>query len=157
MTRQGGFTLIEMMVTLAILATLAAAALPQVQRWQQRQKEEMLLEALRDIRGALDRYKLATDEGKIDKQADVLPYPPTLESLVEGVVDKTSPNKQKIYFMRRIPRDPFCDCDGKTDAQTWRTRSSTEPPGSFNGGRDVFDVSSASRETGFNGVPYAQW
>lgn len=157
MRGQQGFTLIEMMVTLTLLATLAAAALPLVQRYQQQRNEQVLRESLRDIRSAIDRYKQASEEGRIEKEADASPYPPSLDSLVEGVADKASPDKKKIYFLRRIPRDPFCQCEGKADSETWKVRASTQPPGEFSGGKDVFDVRSDSRETGLNGVAYAQW
>ncbi|CAI1710045.1 Cholera toxin secretion protein epsG [Serratia ficaria] len=157
MTRQRGFTLVEMMVTLSLLACLTAAALPLAEKYGQRQKEDELRLALRHIREALDRYQQAGIDGKIEKDADALGYPKDLHALVEGVTDKKSPNKRKIYFLRRIPRDPMCDCAGTPDAETWRTRSSTAPPGDFNGGKDVYDVASSSAATGLNGVPYAQW
>ncbi|HEI8868867.1 type II secretion system protein [Serratia sp. AKBS12] len=157
MRGQQGFTLIEMMVTLALLATLAAAAIPLVQRQQQQQQEETLRESLRQIRDAIDRYAQASQEGKIEQEAGESAYPESLDKLVKGVADKTSPDKKMIYFLRRIPRDPFCDCEGRSDAETWRTRSSIQEPGDFTGGKDVFDVSSRSAKTGLNGIPYAQW
>ncbi|HHB1427552.1 TPA: type II secretion system protein [Serratia odorifera] len=154
---QRGFTLVEMMVTLSLLACLTAAALPLVEKYGQRQKEEELRLALRNIREALDRYQQAAVDGKIEKNADALGYPKDLHALVAGVTDKTSPNQRKIYFLRRIPRDPMCDCAGTPDAETWRTRSSTSPPGDFSGGKDVYDIASSSMAAGLNGVPYAQW
>ncbi|KOC87657.1 type II secretion system protein [Winslowiella iniecta] len=154
---QQGFTLIEMMVTLSLLATLAAAALPLVEKQGQRQKEEQLQSALRQIRQALDDYQRAGIEGRIEKKADEPGYPKNLKALTEGVVDKTSPNKRKIYFLRRLPRDPMCDCEGKEDEETWRVRSSNNEPDNFSPGIDVYDVSSSSRAYGLNGVPYAQW
>lgn len=157
MRGQQGFTLIEMMVTLTLLATLAAAALPMVQRHQQQRNEQTLRESLREIRSAIDRYKLASEEGRIEKEVNASFYPPTLDTLVEGVVDKTTPDKKKIYFLRSIPRDPFCHCEGRADSETWKIRSSTQPPGEFGGGKDVFDVRSSSNEAGLSGVPYAQW
>lgn len=157
MRNQQGFTLIEMMVTLTLLATLAAAALPMVQRYQQQRNEEVLRESLRDIRSAIDRYAQASEEGRIEKDAEASSYPPTLDALVAGVMDKTSAEKKKIYFLRRIPRDPFCQCEGKRNSETWKLRASTQPPGEFSGGKDVFDIRSGSIETGLNGVPYAQW
>ena len=157
MQQQRGFTLIEMMVTLTLLGTLAAAALPLVQRYHQQRNEESLRESLRDIREAIDRFYLASEEGRVEKKVDESGYPPSLNSLVEGVVDKRSPNSAKLYFLRRIPRDPFCDCPGRPDEETWRTRASTSPPEDFNTGKDVYDVSSSSLTPGLNGVPYAQW
>ncbi|MFS2222958.1 Tfp pilus assembly protein FimT/FimU [Pantoea sp. B65] len=156
-SRQQGFTLIEMMVTLSLLASLAAASLPLIEKQGQRQKEQQLQQALRQIRLALDSYQRASLEGRIEKKADESGYPPNLQVLSEGVVDKTSPNQQKIYFLRRIPRDPMCDCAGKADHESWQTRSSQSEPGNFNRGADIYDVASTSRVSGLNGVPYAQW
>jgi len=154
---QQGFTLIEMMVTLSLLATLAAASLPLIEKVTQRHKEEQLQTALRQIRQALDNHQRAANEGRIEKKADEPGYPKSLKALTEGVVDITSPNKRKIYFMRSLPRDPMCDCEGKSDEETWRVRSSNNEPGNFFPGLDVYDVSSSSRAYGLNGVPYAQW
>lgn len=155
---QQGFTLIEMMVTLALLATLAAAATPLIRHYHQRQQESELRESLRTLRMAIDSYFQASTEGRVEKKARESGYPPTLRLLVEGVVDKNSPNGSKIYFLRRIPRDPMCECDERSDEETWRIRASTQPPGDFSdGGKDVYDVSSTSAASGLNGVPYAQW
>lgn len=155
--RQQGFTLIEMMVTLSLLATLAAASLPLIEKQGQRHKEQELKAALQEIRHALDRYHQASIEGRIEKKADQSGYPKNLKALTEGVVDITTPNKRKIYFMRSLPRDPMCDCNGKADDETWRVRSSTNEPGNYHPGVDIYDVASSSQAYGLNGVPYAQW
>jgi len=157
MRGQQGFTLIEMMITLALLATLAAAAIPLVQRQQQQQNEYQLQESLRQIRHAIDSYAQAVQDGRVEQETGDSPYPAALQLLTEGVVDKTSPSKKRLYFLRVLPRDPFCDCEGRSAADTWKTRSSTQPPGDFSGGKDVFDIRSGSSMTGLNGVPYAQW
>jgi len=154
---QRGFTLIEMMVCLALLATLASAAIPIYQRQEQQRNEEELRVALRDIRSAIDRYGQLVEEGIIEKDADMTNWPASLDLLVDGVVNKKSPNKEKIYLLRRIPRDPFCDCDGRKNTETWRVRASTQAPGETTGGKDVWDVSSTSSQPGLNGIPYAQW
>jgi len=154
---QKGFTLIEMMVTLIIMATLAAAALPVVNKYTQRQKEEELHLALRQIREALDEYHKAALSGQVAKATDASGYPAELRLLASGVADITSPNEKMIYFMRRIPRDPFCDCEGRKNEETWKVRSSTAEPDSFDGGKDVYDIRSSSALSGLNGVPYAQW
>ncbi|QJT79470.1 type II secretion system protein [Kosakonia sp. MUSA4] len=154
---QRGFTLIEMMVCLALLATLASAAIPIYQRQEQQRNEEELRVALRDIRSAIDRYGQLVEEGVIEKDADMTNWPASLDLLVDGVVNKKSPNKEKIYLLRRIPRDPFCDCDGRKNTETWRVRASTQAPGETTGGKDVWDVSSTSSQPGLNGIPYAQW
>lgn len=154
---QRGFTLIEMMVSLALLATLASAAIPIYQRQEQQRNEEELRVALRDIRTAIDRYGQLVEEGVIEKDTDMTNWPASLDLLVDGVVNKKSPNKEKIYLLRRIPRDPFCDCDGRKNTETWRVRASTQAPGETTGGKDVWDVSSTSSQPGLNGIPYAQW
>lgn len=157
MKHQRGFTLIEMMVSLALLATLASAAIPIFQRQEQQRNEEALRVALREIRTALDRYAQLVSEGVIEKEADMTNWPASLNLLVDGVVNKKSPNKEKIYLLRRIPRDPFCDCDGRQNIDTWRIRASTQEPGESTGGKDVWDVTSGSSQPGLNGIPYAQW
>lgn len=154
---QRGFTLIEMMISLALLATLASAAIPIYQRQEQQRNEEELRVALRDIRSAIDLYGQLVEEGIIEKDADMSNWPASLDLLVDGVVNKKSPNKEKIYLLRRIPRDPFCDCDGRKNTETWRVRASTQAPGETTGGKDVWDVSSTSSQPGLNGIPYAQW
>ncbi|WP_434745174.1 type II secretion system protein [Candidatus Pantoea rara] len=158
MNSQRGFTLIEMMVTLAILATLAAAATPLIHRFHQQQQEAELRESLRTLRTAIDAWYQAGKDGKIEKKASESGYPPALKQLTEGAIDITNPNGNRLYFLRRIPRDPMCDCPGRRAEDTWRLRASTQPPGDFSGGgKDVFDVSSSSTGSGLNGVPYAQW
>ena len=155
--QQRGFTLIEMIVTLALLGTLAAAAIPLAQHYHQQRKETQLREALRQLRSAIDRYKRAGDEGLIEKKAADNGYPPTLKALVDGIADKTSANGARLYFLRHIPRDPMCDCSGQSNEQTWQLRASTQPPDDFSGGKDVFDIRSSSQAIGLNGVAYAQW
>ena len=157
MKKQNGFTLIEMMFTLALLASLAAAAIPLVHQQRLKQNEYQLQESLRQIRSAIDRYAQAVQDGRIEHEAGASHFPPRLETLVEGVADKTAKNKEKLYFLRRLPRDPFCNDEGVSDAKTWQLRSSTQSPEDFSGGKDVYDIRSASQLTGTNGVPYAQW
>ncbi|REE93595.1 general secretion pathway protein G [Cupriavidus plantarum] len=124
-----GFTLIEMLVTLAIVAMLASVALPLTQVAAQRAKEEELKRTLWKMRDAIDAYKAAAEAGKIDRTIGDSGYPATLETLVEGVPDKTSPTKARIYFLRRIPRDPMCDCPSTADAKTLGAPQLCEPGG----------------------------
>jgi general secretion pathway protein G len=158
MTRaRRGFTLIELLVTLAILAVLASAVAPLAELTVKRSKESDLRVALRQIRGALDDYKRAVDEGRIAKKADESGYPPSLDVLVQGVPNERDPVKAKIYFLRRIPRDPFNTDSALPPARTWGQRSYESPPDAPKEGKDVFDVYSLAEGTGLNGIPYREW
>lgn len=152
-----GFSLIELVVTLAILALLASMAVPFAQLVQQRQKETELRAALRQIRTALDAYKQNVKEGRIESPADGSGYPPDLDVLWQGVSDKTKPDASKLYLIRRLPRDPFYPDAAAPPASTWGVRSYASPPDAPTPGRDVFDVYSLSSQTGLNGIPYREW
>jgi len=156
-----GFTLIELIVTLAILATLAAITVPLAQIHVQRAKEQELRSALREIRAALDAYKRAGDEGRIPRSVGTTGYPASLQILVDGVQDARDPQGRKLYFLRRLPRDPFFDM---TDASTasagdhgWGLRSYASEPDDPQEGDDVYDVFSRSAVVGLNGIPYRLW
>jgi general secretion pathway protein G len=149
-----GFTFIELLIVVAILALLASVAMPLAEVTSQRNKEQDLRRSLREIREAIDAYKLAADEGRIEKPADKSGYPATLAVLAEGVADKRT--GETIYFLRRVPRDPLAE-DAEGAAGGWGLRSYKSPPGSPQPGDDVFDVYSRSTETGLNGVPYKDW
>ena len=145
-----GFTLIELLVVVAIVALLASIAAPLGELSWQRGKEQELRSALRQIREAIDAYKRAGDEGRIERKADTSGYPPTLAVLVEGVEDRQDPDKAKIFFLRRVPRDPMTGED-------WGLRSYASPANDPQPGKDVYDVYSRSEEVGLNKVPYRQW
>lgn len=151
-----GFTLIEMIITLAILGILATAVFPMGKLAVQRSKESELQHALQKIRTAIDTYKQAADEGRIIRSNDETGYPPNLSSLVDGVDNAKALKGGKIYFLRKIPRDPFSADDLQADA-TWAKRSYASPPDQPQEGKDVFDVHSKSTRVGINGIPYNEW
>lgn len=159
MTRRaaGGFTLLELVIAVAIIAILASVAVPLNELVVQRAREQDLRRALRDIREAIDGYKQASDEGRIEKRVGESGYPRRLEELVEGVEDQKSPEKKKIYFLRRIPRDPLASEPSLPAAATWGKRSYASPPDAPREGDDVFDVYSLATGSGINGRPYREW
>lgn len=157
MKRRSGFTLIEMLVVLAILSVLASAAFPLAELTIRREREHELRSALRQMRGGLDAYKQAYDEGRILKRTGASGYPRNLEELVEGVDDVRSPVKKKIYFLRRLPRDPTFTDPSVPAAGTWGLRSYASSPDDPQPGDDVFDVYSTSPQVGLNGIPYREW
>lgn len=151
-----GFTLIEMVITLAILGILATAVFPMGKLAVQRNKEKELRHSLQQIRTAIDAYKQASDEGKITRSSDDSGYPKKLVALVEGVDNAKNPRGGKIYFLRQIPRDPFANNELQAEA-TWEKRSYASPPDNPEDGIDVFDVHSKSPKLGINGIPYNEW
>jgi general secretion pathway protein G len=152
-----GFTLIELVVTAAIVSVLALAVLPFAESAARRAKEAELRSALREIRGALDAYKKAWDAGRVERKDDASGYPPTLAALVEGVRDAKDPRGRRIYFLRRLPRDPLAAEPELAAADTWGKRSYASPPAFPAEGDDVFDVYSRAEGAGMNGIPYRQW
>ena len=152
-----GFTLIELIITVAIIAILASVAMPINELVTRRSQEQDLRRALRDIREAIDSYKQAFDEGRITKRVGDSGYPKTLEVLVTGVEDQKSPKKDRIYFLRRLPTDPFSTDPGLSPAATWGKRSYASPPDNPEPGDDVFDVFSTATGIGLNGRPYREW
>lgn len=159
-----GFTLVELVITLAIVAILASVAMPMLKVSVQRSKEAELRANLRQIRDALDAYKKAYDEGRVElKSIDKSGYPPNLEILVQGIEDKSVPDgKKKIRFLRRIPPDPMQPRnDSSSEANslnnTWGLRSYASEADNPTAGNDVYDVYSLSPLKGTNGIPYAKW
>ena len=156
--RARGFTMIELVVTVAIVALLATAVIPSAQLTFQREREAELRSSLRILRTAIDAYKKAADDGRVKKDADKSGYPPDLQTLVDGVEDARNPKPGiMIYFLRRIPRDPLWPDATTAAADTWGLRSYASPTDDPQPGDDVFDVYSRSGKTGLNGVPYREW
>ena len=148
--KQNGFTFIELMITVAIVALLASIALPLAEVAYQRNHEQDLRQALREIRTAIDAYKRAADEGAIERKADETGYPPKLQVLVDGVEDKRKTDGSKIYFLRRVPADPI-------SGEEWGLRSYASSATEPQPGKDVFDIYSRSPDTGLNGIAYRDW
>ncbi|MEY4563940.1 MAG: hypothetical protein RLZZ618_3217 [Pseudomonadota bacterium] len=154
-TRMAGFTLIEMIVVVAIVGILATAAQPLLSFTLRRTQEFTLRQSLRTLREAIDAHKRAADEGRIVVAADATGYPATLEVLVNGVADARNKDK-RLYFLRRLPRDPFAE-PAVPAAQTWNLRASDTPPEAPMAGRDVFDVHSRSEAVALDGSTYNGW
>jgi len=151
-----GFTLIELVITVAIVAVLASVAMPLNELVVQRAREQDLRRALRELRDGIDAYKQASDEGRIVKRTGESGYPKKLEDLAAGAEDQKNPKKERIYFLRRVPRDPLAP-EALSAAETWGKRSYASPPEEPRDGDDVFDVFSLSGATGINGRPYREW
>jgi len=153
-----GFTLIEMIITLSLVAVLALAALPLGKMAVKRADEIELQRALRIMREAIDAYKKLADEKKIEVEEDTEGYPPTLETLVEGVEvqDKDAQGKagakKTIKFLRRIPKDPL------TDSTDWGLRSYQDDFDSDVWGEEnVYDVYTKSQAVALDGTRYRDW
>ena len=155
--RADGFTLIEMLVTVTIVALLATIAMPMTELVVQRAREQALHSDLHEIRSGIDAYKRKWDEGHIQKSLDDSGYPKSLNVLVDGVEDSKSPKRSKMYFLRRIPRDPFNPDTSLPAADTWNKRSYKSPPDDPPEGDDVYDVYTQSKGISLSGVPYREW
>jgi general secretion pathway protein G len=146
-----------MMVAVALLGVLASVTVPLAELSIQRRKEQELRVALRDIRQAIDAYKRAGDEGRIHRAATSTGYPPTLDVLVDGAIDAREPSRRRIFFLRRLPRDPMHPDASIPATATWGKRAYSSETSNPTEGDDVYDVYSLSKRTGLNGQPYAVW
>ncbi len=149
---QTGVTLVELVVTIAVLGILAGALVPIAKFTVKRQKELDLRRSLRTMRQAIDQYKKFCDTGVIQKTGvDSECYPPDLETLVDGV-EKTGALGQKIKFLRRIP------IDAMTKSKDWGLRSYQDEPDSSSWGHEnVYDVYTTSSGKGLDGTEYKDW
>jgi general secretion pathway protein G len=143
-----GLTLVELIVTVAILAILASAAVPIARFQVNRQKERILRDDLWTMRKAIDEYKDAADRHAFQTKVDSYNYPPDLDTLVNGV----DVQGKKVKFLRRIPVDPM------TGTNDWGERSMQDDPTADSwGGQNVFDVYSKSDGTALDGTKYKDW
>ena len=152
-----GFTLIELLVALVLFALIVTSATPLMQMVAKRNKEQELKKSLWQMRDGIDAYKQAVDDGLIEKPADHNGYPKSLHELVEGVENKQDPKHRQLYFLRRIPRDPFANDEAVTNEETWGLRSYSSSFDEPKAGEDVYDVYSLSNEIGINQQPYRDW
>ncbi|MNF74981.1 Type II secretion system protein G precursor [compost metagenome] len=156
MRRQAAFSLIELVIAMAIIGLLASMAAPLAETVIRRGKEQELKAALHLIRDAIDAYKLAADAGHIEKSVSSSGYPASLQMLVDGARDLRSIKGERLYFLRRIPRDPFADARLAPE-ENWGLRSYSSPANDPRPGADVFDVYSLADGDGLNGTPYREW
>lgn len=151
-----GFTFVELIVSLALLALFASVVIPVSEISSRQRKENELKQSLKDIRQALDAYKAASDQEIISAQfRTVSGYPPNLNVLT-GVPGQNN-GGLPLRFLRQIPRDPFYDDAKVMSENTWHQRAYLSDPDKPQKGEDIYDVYSASTEIGTNGVMYSQW
>jgi general secretion pathway protein G len=157
MSRQNdaGYTFIEIAIVAAIIMILASAIMPLAKVTMQREREVELRRNLREMRTAIDKFKDAVDQGTIaatDLPADSDGYPPTLETLVEGVAPANDTTGKRLKFLRRVPVDPI------TKTIEWGKRSSRDQPTSKTwGGKNVFDVFTTAEGKSLDGTKYSDW
>ena len=149
---QRAFTLMELLITCTVLMILASAVIPMATNGIKRQKELELRRDLREMRMAIDAYKLAVDQQRIKPPpAENMGYPESMAVLVEGA-PANGTLTGKIRFLRRVPVDPF------TGRAEWGLRSINDEANSTSwGGGNVFDIYSQARGTGMNNIPYSGW
>ena len=152
-----GFTMIELLVVMAVLGILATAVLPLAETMLTALRERELRRALLEIRSALDEHKRVMDRSPGAATAGGSGYPRNLSVLVEGIADPRPQSGIKtVYFLRTVPRDPFADPKLPAE-QTWRLRSYASHPDRPAPGADVYDVHSSSDAKALDGTAYAQW
>lgn len=142
----------ELIVAFTIMLILTSMAVPLARSKVRAERERELRYALRDMRYAIDKYKDFADAGAFGPlKQGTDGYPESLQQLVDGV-KLAGPKDQKMYFLRRIPRDPF------TGNREWGMRSDQDDPKSSSwGGQNLFDIYSKTYEKAPDGTPYAEW
>jgi general secretion pathway protein G len=149
-----GFTLIEMLVVMVVLAILASVALPLAEMEVKRSREAELQRALWELRDAIDAYHAAYASGRLVQRPGSSGYPPDLRTLVDGVPDAIEFGKTH-YFLRRLPRDPMVP--DVAPERVWGLRSYASAPNDPRPGDDVYDVFSQSTAVALDGRPYRSW
>lgn len=156
-TAEAGFTLLELIITLAILAILSLGTIPIARNIIRHEKELELKRTLREMRKAIDLYHRDCEKGLIgtlDRKINDGCYPVTLEVLVEGI-PKAAPggiaaSGETLRYLRRIPKDPITGRDDE-----WKFRSVQDEPDSESwGGENVYNVYSSSRQMALDGKTY---
>lgn len=151
-----GFTVIELVVALALLGVLASAALPVAETVRQREREKELRRTLWSVREALDAYQRFNQQLPLGHPARTpTGYPRRLQDLVQGLPDPTAPGGRRL-FLRQLPRDPFAPADLPAE-QGWRLRSYASEADDPRPGEDVYDIHSASTRPALNGLPLSSW
>lgn len=149
--RQNGFSLVELIVTVAIVSILVGLALPLTRNTIKREREVALRQALREIRTAIDKFKESSDRGLIQVKLGTEGYPESLDILVDGVPQIGAVDK-KLKFLRRIPADPM------TNSMEWGKRAYQDDPDSSSfGGQNIFDVYTKSQGIALDGTNYKDW
>lgn len=142
MIHQRGFTFIEVLVSLSILMLVASLCAPLWAVQHEREKQQQLRVALREIRDAIDAYHFAYQQGVIEPRLGSDGYPRSLKELVEGVPDVSRPDGHMMYFLRRIPFNPYSS--GAKLEEHWEEVPYRE---TRFGSAEVFDVYAAHSET----------
>jgi general secretion pathway protein G len=159
---RNGFTLIEILVVIAIVSILASAAMPLSRMTIKRAREIELRNNLRILRTAIDAFKKDCDGKKLSTvegycKTDQDNYPESLEQLTEPLKLAGAADKVRKY-LRRIPRDPMTEIESPDNPNNWGLRSYSDPPDSNQwGGGNVYDVYSKSENVALDGTKYNTW
>jgi general secretion pathway protein G len=150
-----GYTFVEVLVVTTILLILASAVMPLAQVMSQRTREAELRRDLREMRTAIDKFKDAADQGLIpatELKPENEGYPPSLQTLVDGVNVANDASGRKLKFLRRVPIDPM------TNGMEWGLRSYQDKPDTTSwGGQNVFDVYTRNEGKALDGTTYRDW